>query len=936
MDDARRGPGTIGPSLLPAGLVTFLFTDIGGSTRLLQRWGDDWSGLLDRHRELLRTAFAAHGGVEVRTEGDSFFVAFPDPVEALLATAEGQDALAAERWPEDGVIRVRAGLHTGYAVPQGHDYVALAVHQAARVSEAAYPGQSLVTEETARAAAGRLRPDLALVDLGTHRLKDFDVPQSLFELRGPGQTSDFPPLETTWRGETNLPLPRTSFVGRQLDVNRVSELFDHTRLVTVTGVGGAGKTRLAVQAAAALLDGSGDGVWLTELAAVSDPEMVAPAVASAVGVPEERGRHVVDSLVDALRPKRLMLVIDNCEHLIDACAELVDTVIKACPDVHVLATSRQRLNVDGEHVYRLSPLGVPPDDSGMTIEEALDFEAVQLFVERARAHQPGFAVDANTVAAVTSVCRRVEGLPLAIELAAARLRSLSVGQIDARLDDQFRLLTGGHRSALPRQQGLRAMVDWSYELLDEAERRVLATLSVFSGGWTLDAAEAVAAGDIDVLDVVSSLVDKSLVQAESSGSEVRYGMLESVRQYAAERLADHPEIDLFTVRRRHRDHYLALAERARRGMDTPAQRQWLDRLDLENGNLRAAFAFSLDDPDGSPAALQMCAALARYWVMRGRAVEGMQHAESALGRPAAAATDRDRAAALVALASLNSRSGDFTRARALLEDALAIRRELDDPIGRAEALNDLAWLATRQEDYETARALGEEALALVEAGDNVHLLGRVHATLGDLIERSDLLAGRAHFDEARRHFDAVGDRGASARVLNNLGLIDLSRGDLAASRRALEECLATFSELQDAAALPTVLSNLGLIAIEESEFERAQELFARGLTLGHRTRDKELMVYTVLGLAMAAGGLGDSDRGAVLHGAVDTLAADLGMALDHLEATLRDRSIAELRRVLGDETFDRKTAEGRTLGIDDAVSYALAVGVPAGVTGRMP
>jgi predicted ATPase/class 3 adenylate cyclase len=914
------------PGSLPSGAVTFLFTDIGGSTRLFQRWGDEWAGLLFRHQEVIRRAITAHDGVEVRTEGDSFFVAFGDPVEAVIAIAEAQATLAAQDWPTDGVIRIRAGLHTGYATPQAGDYVALAVHQAARVAKAAHPGQTLLSEACARSVATALPKTLSLTSLGTHRLKDFDIPLELFEVNGPGLASEFPPLDTAWRGETNFPLQRTSFVGREHDTERVRALVDIARLVTVSGPGGVGKTRLVLHAATSMLTGAGDGVWLIELASVTDGRLVAAAVARALGIDEDPDRPVLDTVVSWLQARRMLLVLDNCEHLVEGCAEFADRVLRTCPQVDIIATSRQPLEVEGEYVYRLSPLGLPPDDPSTPVEEATEFEAVQLFVERAHAHQPAFVMDESTVGAVTSICRRLEGVPLAIELAAARLRSLSIDTIDARLDDQFRLLTGGHRFALPRQQTLRALVDWSYNLLDDDERGLLRTLAAFSGGWTLEAAEAVAVdlerSDVEILDLLTSLVDKSLVQAESRGSDVRYGMLEIVRQYAVQQLAGLADDDIRAVQTRHRDYYLGLAEQARREMDTSAQRPWLDRLDAEDSNLRAALTFSLSDEAGIVPALRLLAALCRYWVMRGRAVEGMEQASAVLERASEQAVER--ASALVAVANLHNRAGDFVGAGSLLDEALAIRRGVGDDVGCAEALNDMAWLATRRGDYATAHECGAESLQLAQkAGAGAHLLGRIHATLGDLIERDDLLAGRVHFEEARRFFEQVGDRGASARVLNNLGLIDLSLGDPAASRRALEECLSIFSDLQDAAALPTVLSNLGLIAIEERDFEHAQDFFTRGLTLGHRTSDKELMVYTLLGLAMAAGGLGESHRGAVLHGAVDSLSADVGMALDALESRLQERSQQELMTALGAAAYDEAHSAGAALALDDAVAFAL-------------
>ena len=928
---ARQAWGAImaggAAATLPAGVVTFLFTDIAGSTRLFQRWRDAWPALLGEHDRIVTSAFSAYGGCVVSHEGDGYLAVFDRATAAVEAAAQLQRDLAAYSWPADGTIRVRVGIHTGYALPHDGGYVSLAVHQAARVVAAAHPGQVLLTEATVDALAGGTSPRWSLEPLGAHRLKDFDVPQPLFELTGPGLPSGFPPVPGVWRGANNLPLPRTSFVGRARDTEQVRSLLATSRLVTVVGPGGAGKTRLAVQVGASVLDGSGDGVWLVELATVTDAALVAAAVMRALGIEEQRNREYVDTLVDAVRERRLLLVFDNCEHLVDACAAVVDRLLTACPDVVVLATSRQPLDVDGEQLYRLPSLGLPPTGLPLTPEEALGFEAVQLFVERARAHQPSFELTDAEVGTVAAICRRLEGVPLAIELAAARLRSLPLPAIAARLDDQLALLVGSQRTLSPRQQTVRALVDWSYDLLDTDEQRLLRRLAVFAGGWSLDAATAVAGDDGGsehaMLDRLSSLVDKSLVQAEAIGGDVRYSLLETVRQYAAARMhADEPD-QVVIVQHRHRDHFLQVAEQARVELNTRAQRRWLERLDLEDGNLRAALGFTVTDTEGAVLALRFVAALSSYWVMRGRAAEGMQHADRVLAFADTDATS-ERAGALTGVAAMLIRSGDFARARALLDEGLRIARQCGDARRAAIALNDLAWLANRREDLAGARSLAEEALALAETHGETHLAGRIHATLGDLEERyDDLVTGRAHFEEARRRFDAAGDIVGSAKMLNNLGLIDLAVGDRAGARSALEACLAIFSELQDAASLPTVLSNLGLIAVEDGDHDRATELFVRGLRLGYRARDKELMVYTTLGLALAAGGAGDVERAATLHGIADALAAELAMSLDSLEAGLRANAQEQLQ-VEAATVWDEAYARGLAMDIDRAVDFALS------------
>ncbi|MGH3204609.1 MAG: ATP-binding protein, partial [Streptosporangiaceae bacterium] len=506
---------------------TFLFTDIEGSTALLRRLGDDvYAGVLAGHHALIRSGLAAHDGAEVDTQGDAFFAVFSSPRGCVAAAAEMQRAIEAAAWPGGEHVRVRMGIHTGEAARTATGLVGLDVHRAARLAAVGYGGQILVSETAAVLVRGWLPSGAGLRDLGAHRLKDLGRPERIFQLEVAGLQADFPPLRSLGNPglPNNLPAQLATFIGRGRELSEVRALVGSSRLVTLTGAGGAGKTRLGLQVAAELLDGSGDGVWLVELAAVSDQDAVPSAISEALGIGGQPGRPVLEGLLDALAFQDVLIVLDNCEHLIGACAKMADAILRRCPRVHLLATSREPLGIGGETMYRVPSLSLPgPGDDDPVSPGSSD--AVTLFVERAREQGAGLAVDEQTGPLLVSICRRLDGLPLAIELAAARLRSLSLTGLRDRLDQRFRLLTGGSRAALERQQTLQATVEWSYSLLTGAERSLLGGLSVFAEGFDLDAVEGVCGGDIeafDVADLLGSLVDKSLVVAEPAGGALRY------------------------------------------------------------------------------------------------------------------------------------------------------------------------------------------------------------------------------------------------------------------------------------------------------------------------------------------------------------------------------------------------------------------------------
>ena len=583
-------------SSLPTGTVTFLFTDLEGSTRLWDEHPEAMKGALARHDELLRAAVEAHGGHVVKTTGDGLHAAFGTADDAIAAAAAGQVALADVEGPE-GSLRVRMGVHTGAATHRDGDYFGTAVNRAARLAAAAHGGQVLVSLATGELLGDSIADGASLLDLGEHRLRDLSRPERVFQLRAPDLGEDFPPLRTLDAYAGNLPLQLTSFVGRDDELDRVAKALDEARLVTLIGVGGVGKTRLATQVAAEVLPRFPDGAWLCELAAASDPEALVQVVAATLGVQPHPNVSLEESIVEFLRAKELLLVLDNCEHLLDDAGLLAEAVLHACRGVRILATSREGLAIEGEQVWPLRSLRMPKTAS---VDDVATSPAVRLFAERAQAAVPEFAVDAANAGAVAEICKRLDGIPLAIELAAARVAAMSPTEIAALLDERFRLLTGGRRTAVERHQTLRAAVDWSYSLLEPSERLVFDRLGVFSGSFDNAAATAVVAGEgieqWDVLDAMASLVGKSMVNAEKTPEDTtRYSMLETLRQYAREQVDESGAADDW--RRRHARHYAAFAERTGvelTGVDELAARR---RVHLELDNLRAAVNWSLDSVD---------------------------------------------------------------------------------------------------------------------------------------------------------------------------------------------------------------------------------------------------------------------------------------------------------------------------------------------------
>ena len=818
---------------LPTGTVTFLFTDIEGSTRLLEELGDRYADVLAEHHRLMRAAFQPRGGVEVDTAGDAFFVAFTRASDCLAAAAAAQDALAPTG------LRVRMGIHTGQPLLTETGYVGMDVHQAARVMSAGHGGQVLVSDATRALLDG----DLGLTELGLHRLKDLTEPQRLWQLGA----DEFPPLKTLY--QTNLPIQPTALVGREQELEDVLALLSEARLVTLTGAGGSGKTRLALQAAAELVEEFKDGVWWVSLSALRDAELVEPAIAHAVGA-----RH---GLAEHLRQKRMLVLLDNFEHLLDAARNVAELLAEA-PDLRVLATSRERLGVSAEQEYAVPTMAAA--------------DGLALFTARARRLRPDFEPDA----AVAEICRRLDGLPLAIELAAARAKVLRPEQILERLGRGLELLTSGARDAPERHQTLRATIEWSHDLLDEDERTLLACLSVFAGSFALEAAEAICEAELDTL---TGLVDKSLLRQSEDG---RFFLLETIREYALERLEASDEAD--DLRRRHLDHFLAFAEDACIEMQRSDQERWLRLLATDKENLRAAIDWASEREPTS--ALRLCTALAWFWSSGSDMQEGRRRFELSLARTPDAPSEL-RAAALDGAAVVCHGCGDFSGEREFATEQLLLAEELGSPKVRARALSNLGLAVAADEgDLDRAESLLIESVDVARTTGDDWVLMVSALNLGSVaLARRDYEVASASLDEALALSQASGDRVIRMHTLFNLGRSQLEAGDPTHAAQLFDECIRMCRDL--------------------------------GFWDG--------VIYCLVGLAGVFLRQGAAEPAARLLGAAEAGRAVLDIQYEPPEEELRDRTETAVRQQLTEESRERAWAEGRAMSVEEAADHALSL-----------
>ena len=839
---------------------------------------------------MLRQAIEDNNGVVFKTVGDAFCAAFATAPQALAAALTAQSSLISEPWLV--ALKVRMALHTGAVELRDNDYFGQPLNRVARLLATGHGAQVLLSDVTHDLTRDTLPPAVSLKSLGEHRLRDLGRPEHISQLLHPDLPADFPPLKSLDNPElpNNLPPQVTSFIGREKEILEVKSLLGKTRLLTLSGSGGCGKTRLALQVAAEVLEDFPEGVWLVELAGLSDPGLLASTVAQALHIKEQAGQTIQQTLLEGLKSKAPLLILDNCEHLLSACAQLVAVLLRSCPNVRVLATSREGLGIGGEQSYRVPSLTSPDLKQKATPHSLSQYEAVHLFIDRACFHKPDFAVTNANAPALAQLCHHLDGIPLAIELAAARVRSLPVEEINTGLDNRFRLLTGGDRAALPRQQTLQALIDWSYDLLTASEKLLLCRLCVFMGGWTLPAAEQVGAGqsttgetieDREVFDLLTGLADKSLVLTEEQGGSARYRMLETVRQYGRDRLVESEGSE--AARARHRDCFLALAEAAEPKLLGAEQAEWLNRLEAEHENLRAALDWSLGEKNAVEA-LKLCGALWRYWSNRGYLSEGREYCERASETAGGEETTKERAKALNGAGVLASEQGDYGSACVYHEESLAIRREIGDRGDIAYSLSGLGIVAYEQGDYAPAQAYYEESLAI---------------------------------------YREIGERRGIANSLGNLGNVASEQGDYGSARTYYEESLSIMREIGDRRGIAYSLNWLGDLVFKQGDYGFTYACYEESLFIMREIGDRKGILYLLYAFANVAAVKSRSEQTVALWGAADALRKEIGVPLPLTEREEYERKITGARQALGEEAFSVAWAAGAAMTLEQAMEYAL-------------
>ena len=863
-----------------SGVVTFLFTDIEGSSRLWEREPERMRLALAHHDAVGRRAVESHRGVVVKMVGDGIHAVFADPLDAVRATVEFQRALAEAERSSGIALHARCGLHTGVGERRDNDFFGAEVNRAARIMGIAHGGQVLLSEAAAVLLRHSLPADFGLRDLGAVHLRDLAKPERVYQLLHSALRDSFPALRSLDATPNNLPRELTSFVGRAREVADIADLVRRTRLVTLCGAGGIGKTRLSLHAAAELVTDFPDGAWLVELAPIADARLVPSAVCAVLGVKEQAGHAITETLAKHVADRRLLLILDNCEHLVAACADLVAQLLQAGPHLRILASSREPIRVAGETTYPVPPLNMPAASRSAELTAIGGYESIQLFVDRAAAVQPDFRLTRDNAAAIVDICRHLDGIPFAIELAAARVRALSVDSISARLSDRFALLGRGSRTALPRQQTLRALLDWSYDLLTEAERALLRRLGVFAGSFALEAAEAVGGDDganrVPVLEILTALVDKSLVSPETGGE--RYRLLETVREYALERLRDAGEES--SARSRHLGFYLALTERAEGALVGPAQAEMLQRLDLERENVLSAHAWCDRCDTGAEAGLRLLHAIKLYWINRGLVNLGHRLTVEALSRAGVEEHPLARCRGLFDAGQFCAVMGRYGDAQVFLGESLAIARELGDLKRVAAVLQPLAMASLGQRDFAAARAQLDEALILARK----------------LSEPREIAA-----------------------ALNQIAALHRMQGEYNAARSLYEQVHALAVRLGDRESIAIALLNLVMVIAAQGSGDAARPMLLETLEIAEEIGSRALGQAAADVAAGLAATHGEWERAARFFGVAEVQAALTGLHRDPADEAFLAPLIARAREALGEEQFGTAEAAGRALGYEEAM-----------------
>lgn len=897
---------------LPSGTVTFLFTDIEGSTQLWEKYPAEMHSALAQHDAILRHAIESHHGYVIKTTGDGFHAAFETALDAIQATIEAQRQLQVRSGSSQSSgaqveIKVRMGIHTGEAELRDGDYYGQSLNRSARIMSAGHGGQILLSSITAELTREHLSQGLSILDLGEHQLKDLIRPEHIYQLSAPDLPADFPPLHSLTTLPNNLPIQLTSFIGRAREMKDASDLLGSTRLLTLIGPGGTGKTRLSLQIAAEQFSNFKDGVWLVELAPLSDGAFIQSTIASIFELREVPGIPLINIILDYLRARKLLLILDNCEHLVEATAQIADQILHACPDVRIIASSREALGISGETVYRVPSL--------------LEDEAARLFAERATKADTRFVLTEHNVSFVSQICARLDGIPLAIELAAARVKLFTPEQIAERLNDRFKLLTGGSRTALPRQQTLRALIDWSYLTLNVTEQRALRRLAVFSGGWTIEAAEAVI-GEDEAMEGLLGLVNKSLVQVDEQDGKSRYRFLETIRQYAMDKLLESGEAT--ETRDRQFEFMLQMALKSDRQMFGAESIDWLDQMEVEHDNLRAAFEWSVAHyPERT---LDLVDAAAGFWTARDYNDEARSLATTVLEQTGTLpGLERERARVYSLLGWTSITTGRHKEGRAAISAGLELARSANDSRSVVILLGALALSCIFLGEFDTAHESMREAEALARQNElwgELAMLLTVYAQTTSF-ETGDRQRAKAYLDEAMLLARQVGYRWANSMSAFGLARVAADIGDLELARVKLRESAEHARQLGNKRLVYSSQSELAHILRANGEYDEPlqiyRDLLPKWKDMGHRAavaHELECIAYILVRKE-------EPVRAANLLGAAEALRKLIDTAMTRPEAEEYEREVALLREMLGDDQVSREWSVGAKFSMDEAIQFAL-------------
>ncbi len=935
----------------PTGVVTFLFTDLEDSTYLWEEYPTEMKSALARHDTILELSVDEGKGKIVKTTGDGLHAVFHSPIDAIQAVVTAQKSIQTEEWGSTGPLRVRMALHSGEAEFRGGDYYGSVVNRAARIMGSAAGEQILVSAATADLTGDQMPTGVTLLDLGEHYLRGLNRPEGLYQVLHPDLPAEFPPLKTMGTIPNNLPVETTSFIGRETELTELNQLLTHEngnlRLITLTGPGGTGKTRLAVQSARGVLDRYQHGIWFVELAPVVEPAQVIQAIASPMGVRDQGARPLEQMVTDHLRNQTVLIVLDNCEHLIDECARLADLLLQSCPELHVLASSRESFGIGGEQPYRVKSLSLPPAPEELTIDQLSKFEAIRLFVDRAIQINPGFDLNVNNAQEIAQICLRLDGIPLAIELAAARARVLSPEQIAERLDDRFRLLTGGSRTALPRQRTLQALIDWSYDLLPEDERTLICRLSAFVNGWTLDAAESVAGYDpletYQVLDLLEQLVNKSLVVTEKTDLGMRYSMLESIRQYAQEKLAESG--DGKTMRDRHLAFFLNQSLDAHKNLlELNPPGDWGVRFKPEADNFRLAWAWALEED--LEKAIKFSSSFTSGWNQVLPIVEVLQYQQSVFTQAEIHPLFKDQDApkenrlllgrALLGISHIASGTRNLRLGVEYAARSAVVAEEIDD-------LPTLAFANTIVKMGSSFTG-GKEAIQewldgdfdfVMQHGHNFHkaICMAWWGSANFLVTGQYPQESQEKWDKGMAMLVRSGDLWSQGSLLQVAADIKLFLGEVDKAKRMAEQVLEIYTELEDVYAATPARSLLADLARKEGDLVNANRLYRVTITGWRDSGRPEASVRTMESLAYVAHALvqeEEKDRrfsllvyAAKIMGSADAIRQIINRPVNFVDIEEYERELDEIKQELGEIEFESAWQAGQSLDLDDAVLLAL-------------